>query len=284
MWDALVVTPMTQGLIYLNNLIQGMGAPYSWGFAIILFTLIVKIVTLPLNLQQARSMKATQELQPKLQELQKKYAKDKEKLAQAQMELYREHGVNPLGGCLPMLIQLPILFGLYQALYKLASTGEIVGQRFLWIPDLAFPTREIGIKWVWPPAPEFIGWAAAALYLILPVLTVVTQIAMQKMTTSSAASKDPQQAAMQQTMLIMPFMFGFITLQVPAGLTLYWVTSNIFSMIQQYFITGWGSLLPQKEDERPTKVKKEAKVSGAKESTDQKGKKDGKGKRRKKKS
>ena len=283
MWDALVVTPLTQGLIYLNNLIQGMGAPYSWGFAIILFTLIVKIVTLPLNLQQARSMKATQELQPKLQELQKKYAKDKEKLAQAQMELYREHGVNPLGGCLPMLIQFPILIGLYQALYKLASTGEIVGQRFLWIPDLAFPTREIGIKWVWPPAPEFIGWAAAALYLILPVLTVVTQIAMQKMTTSSAASKDPQQAAMQQTMLIMPFMFGFITLQVPAGLTLYWVTSNVFSMIQQYFITGWGSLLPRKEDEKAAKVKREAKASSVEGSTGQEGKKDGKRKRRKKK-
>jgi YidC/Oxa1 family membrane protein insertase len=280
MWDSLVVTPLTQGLIFLNDLIQGIGAPHSWGFAIILFTLIVKVVTLPLNLQQARSMKATQELQPKLQELQKKYAKDKEKLAQAQMELYREHGVNPLGGCLPMLIQLPILFGLYQALYKLASTGEIVGQRFLWIPDLAFPTREIGIKWVWPSAPEFIGWAAAALYLVLPVLTVVTQIAMQRMTTSPTASQDSQQAAMQQTMLIMPFMFGFITLQVPAGLTLYWVTSNVFSMIQQYFITGWGSLLPQK-DERP-KVKKEAKASGVKESTDQKGKKDGKRGRTKK--
>jgi YidC/Oxa1 family membrane protein insertase len=282
MWNDLVVTPLTQGLLFLNDLIQGMGVPYSWGFAIILFTLVVKIVTLPLNLQQARSMKATQELQPKLQELQKKYAKDKEKLAQAQMELYREHGVNPLGGCLPMLIQLPILFGLYQALYRLASTGEIVGQRFLWIPDLAFPTREIGIKWVWPPAPEFIGWAAAALYVILPVLTVVTQIAMQKMTTSSTASQDPQQAAMQQTMLIMPFMFGFITLQVPAGLTLYWVTSNLFSMIQQYFITGWGSLLPPKEDQRPTKVK-EAKANGVEGSTDQKGKKDGRRKRRKKK-
>ena len=283
MWDSLVVTPLTQGLIFLNDLIQGMGIPYSWGFAIILFTLIVKIVTLPLNLQQARSMKATQELQPKLEELKKKYAKDKEKLSQAQMELYREHGVNPLGGCLPMLIQLPILFGLYQALYKLASTGEIVGQRFLWIPDLAFPTREIGIKWAWPPAPEFIGWAAAALYVILPVLTVVSQIAMQRMTTSSTASKDPQQSAMQQTMLIMPFMFGFITLQVPSGLTLYWVTSNVFSVIQQYFITGWGSLLPQKENDERPKVKKQTKVSDVKGSTGQKGKKDGKGETRKKK-
>jgi YidC/Oxa1 family membrane protein insertase len=282
MWNALVVTPLTQGLIFLNDLLQGIGAPYSWGFAIILFTLIVKIVTLPLNLQQARSMKATQELQPKLQELQKKYAKDKEKLSQAQMELYREHGVNPLGGCLPMLIQFPILIGLYQALYRLASTGEIVGQRFFWIPDLAFPTREIGLKWAWPPAPEFIGWAAA-LYLILPVLTVATQIAMQRMTTSSTASKDPQQAAMQQTMLLMPFMFGFITLQVPAGLTLYWVTSNIFSLIQQYFITGRGSLLPQKRDEKATKVKREAKASDVKGSTAQKGKENGKTKRKKKK-
>jgi YidC/Oxa1 family membrane protein insertase len=280
MWDALVVTPLTQGLILLNDLIQGVGAPYSWGFAIILFTLIVKILTLPLNLQQARSMKATQELQPKLQELQKKYAKDKEKLAQAQMELYREHGVSPLGGCLPMLIQLPILFGLYQALFKLASTGEIVGQRFLWIPDLAFPTREIGMKWAWPPAPEFIGWAAAAVYLVLPVLTVVTQIAMQRMTTSPTASKDPQQAAMQQSMLIMPFMFGFITLQVPAGLTLYWVTSNLFSMLQQYFITGWGSLLPQK-GEKATKVKREAKASDVKGSASQKGKESGTRKKKK---
>lgn len=283
MWDTLVVTPLTQGLIFLNDLIEGMGAPYSWGFAIILFTLIVKIVTLPLNLQQARSTRATQELQPKLQELQKKYAKDKEKLAQAQMELYREHGVNPLGGCLPMLIQLPILFGLYQALYRLASTGEIVGQRFLWIPDLAFPTREVGLNWLWPSKPEFIGFAAAALYLILPVLTVITQIAMQRMTTSPTASQDPQQAAMQQTMLIMPFMFGFITLQVPAGLTLYWVTSNLFSMIQQYFITGWGSLLPQQQGEKAAKVKRETKASSVEGSTDRKGKKDGKGKTRKKK-
>jgi YidC/Oxa1 family membrane protein insertase len=283
MWNELVVEPLTVGLKFLNGWIQGMGAPYSWGFAIILFTLIVKIVTLPLNLQQARSMKATQELQPKLQELQKKYAKDKEKLSQAQMELYREHGVNPLGGCLPMLIQFPILIGLYQALYRLASTGEIVGQRFLWIPDLAFPTREIGVKWVWPLAPEFRGWATAALYVVLPVLTVVTQIAMQRMTTSRTASQDPQQAAMQQTMLIMPFMFGFITLQVPAGLTLYWVTSNTFSMIQQYFITGWGGLMPQKEDEKAAKVKREAKASGVKGSTGQKGKKDGKGKESKKK-
>ncbi|TEU13351.1 MAG: membrane protein insertase YidC [Anaerolineales bacterium] len=283
MWDSLVVTPLTQGLIFLNDLIQGMGIPYSWGFAIILFTLIMKAVTLPLNLQQARSMKATQELQPKLEELKKKYAKDKEKLSQAQMELYREHGVNPLGGCLPMLIQLPILFGLYQALYKLASTGEIVGQRFLWIPDLAFPTREIGIKWIWPPAPEFRGWTTAALYVILPVLTVVTQIAMQRMTTSRTASQDPQQAAMQQTMLFMPFMFGFITLQVPAGLTLYWVTSNLFSMIQQYFITGWGSLLPQKGDEKATEAKREAKVSGVKGSTVQKGRESGTRKKGKKK-
>jgi YidC/Oxa1 family membrane protein insertase len=283
MWNDLVIEPLTQGLIFLNGFIQGMGAPYSWGFAIILFTLIVKIVTLPLSLQQARSMKATQELQPELQKLQKKYAKDKEKLAQAQMELYREHGINPLGGCWPMLIQFPILIGLYQALYKLASTGEIVGQRFLWIPDLAFPNREVGIKWVWPASPEFIGWAAAAFYLILPVLTVATQIAMQRMTTSSTASKDPQQAAMQQTMLIMPFMFGFITLQVPAGLTLYWVTSNIFSMIQQYFITGWGSLSPQEKGDRAVKAKREVKASGMEGSKGQKGEKDGKGKRSKKK-
>jgi membrane protein insertase Oxa1/YidC/SpoIIIJ len=90
-----------------------------------------------------------------------------------------------------------------------------------------------------PPA---VGWAVAVAYLVLPILTVVTQIIVQKMTPSP--STDPQQASMNQMMLLMPFMFGFFALQVPQGLVLYWVTSNIFSLIQQYFVTGWGALKP----------------------------------------
>ena len=245
MWNALVVTPLAEALKFLAHWLASLGIPYHYGFAIILFTAIIKVVTLPLNMKQLQSMKATQELQPQLQELQKKYGKDREKLSKAQMELYKEAGVNPLGGCLPMLIQLPVLIGLYSALYALADSVDL--GPFLWIPDLAFPGRTDGISWLFPFPPAK-GWAHTAAYLVLPVLTVITQLVYQKMSQVATPSKDPQQGMMSSMMTIMPIFFGYITLQVPAGLTLYWVVSNIFSIIQQYAVTGWGSLLPARSE------------------------------------
>lgn len=246
MWNTLVVTPLAEALKLLAGWLQGLGVPYHFGFAIILFTAIIKLITLPLNLKQLQSMKATQELQPQLQELQKKYKNDKEKLAKAQMALYQEAGVNPLGGCLPMLIQFPILIGLYSALYMLADNVDLGS--FFWIPDLAFPGRTQGISWLIPFPPE-IGWSQALAYLVLPVLTVVTQLVVQKMT--QVGPKDPQQGMMNNMMMIMPLFFGYITLQVPAGLTLYWVVSNIFSIFQQYLVTGWGGLKPAAQTANP---------------------------------
>ncbi|MBC7222696.1 MAG: YidC/Oxa1 family membrane protein insertase [Anaerolineae bacterium] len=241
MWNALVVTPLAEALKFLAGWLQSIGVPYHFGFAIIIFTAIIKLITLPLNLKQLQSMKATQELQPKLQELQKKYGNDREKLAKAQMELYKEAGVSPFGGCLPMLIQFPILIGLYSALYSLADTVELGS--FFWIPDLAFPGRGEGISWLFPFPPK-VGWETAVAYLVLPVLTVITQLVFQKMSQPATGTQDSQQGMMNSMMMIMPIFFGYITLQVPAGLTLYWVVSNIFSIIQQYFVTGWGGLRP----------------------------------------
>ncbi len=241
MWNALVVTPLAEALKFLAGWLQSLGVPYHFGFAIILFTAIIKLITLPLNMKQLQSMKATQELQPQLQELQKKYGNDREKLAKAQMELYKEAGVSPFGGCLPMLIQFPILIGLYSALYSLANTVDLGS--FLWIPDLGFPGRTDGIGWLFPFPPK-IGWGPALAYLVLPLLTVITQLVYQKMAQVTPTSQDAQQSMMNSMMMIMPIFFGYITLQVPAGLTLYWVVSNIFSIIQQYFVTGWGGLRP----------------------------------------
>lgn len=241
MWNALVVTPLAEALKFLAGWLQSLGIPYHFGFAIILFTAIIKLITLPLNMKQLQSMKATQELQPQLQELQKKYGNDREKLAKAQMELYKEAGVSPFGGCLPMLIQFPILIGLYSALYSLANTVDLGS--FLWIPDLGFPGPTDGIGWLFPFPPK-IGWGPALAYLVLPLLTVVTQLVYQKMAQVTPTSQDAQQSMMNSMMMIMPIFFGYITLQVPAGLTLYWVVSNLFSIIQQYFVTGWGGLRP----------------------------------------
>ena len=239
-WQAFIGV-IADALTTFADLIAGMGIPYSFGFAIILFTLVIKLLTLPLTLQQLRASKAMQDLQPELQKLQKKYKGDREKMSQAQMQLYKEAGVNPLGGCLPMLVQLPIWFALYRALFDLASKG-VLSEGFFWIPSLAGPVDQFpGLSWLWP-LPPAVGWAVAAAYLVLPVLTVVSQIVVQKL--MATPSPDPQQSSMNQMMLLMPFMFGFFALQVPQGLALYWVTSNIFSLIQQYFVTGFGPPKP----------------------------------------
>ena len=122
LWQTLVVWPLANALLWLNDALVDLGAgANSWGFAIILFTAIIKVITLPLTITQIRGMQAQRELQPRIQELQKKYGKDREKLSQEQMKLYQEAGVNPLSGCLPLLVQMPILFGLYSAIVALGN-------------------------------------------------------------------------------------------------------------------------------------------------------------------
>ena len=214
------------------------GVPYAFGFAIILFTVVVRAATFPLNMQQIKSSKAMQELQPKMKELQEKYKNDREKLAQEQMGLYKEHGVNPLGGCLPLLVQMPIWIALYRALIELSAEG-LLNEGFFWIPSLAGPVSTQGAsfppEWMWPLVDGVppLGWVATIAYLILPILLVVSQVYMQQMMTPP--STDPQQQSMQQIMKFMPLMFGYFALVVPAGLTLYWFTSNILALVQQYF-------------------------------------------------
>lgn len=220
-------------LIFFDRALEAVSLPYAFGFAIILFTVVVRLATFPLNMQQIKSSKAMQELQPKLKELQEKHKGDREKLAQEQMALYKEHGVNPLGGCLPMLVQMPIWFALYRALIQLSTEG-LLSDGFFWIPSLAGPVSGWGggIDWLWPLPPS-IGWGNALAYLVMPVLLIVSQLYTQKLMTPP--SSDPQQAQMQNIMKFMPLMFGYISLIVPSGLTLYWFTSNVLGMAQHYF-------------------------------------------------
>jgi YidC/Oxa1 family membrane protein insertase len=240
-WNALIVNPLTDGLRYLYSLFG------NYGIAIIVFTVLVRIVMLPLSMQSLKSSKAMQELQPQLQALQKKYAKDKEKLSQEQMKLYKDAGVNPLAGCLPTIIQMPIWIGLYSALSILATTPEFQTP-FLWLANLA----------AMPNTSDILGNLSD---FILPVITVVTQFITQKMMTPP--SQDPQAQSMNSMMNIMPLMFGFFCLQVPAGLVVYWVASNLFSMVQQYFTTGWGSLATLIPGSKPAPKKLSAVASSS---------------------
>jgi len=238
-WQTFFVWPLAKGLIWLHETLTGVGLPYSWGFAIILFTLAIKVVTFPLTVTQIKGMQAQKELQPRIQELQKKYGKDKEKLSQEQMKLYQEAGVNPLSGCLPMIVQMPVLFGLYSALISLGSKLESAD--FFWIPNLGFPHYTDGMGWIaqFFSAGEYMQLVS---YLILPALLMVSQFYMQKMTTPSTPSTGEGMAGMMgQMSTVMTLMFGFFTLQVPAGLTLYWVTSNLLQMGQTVVVNNMNS-------------------------------------------
>ncbi|HYN86873.1 MAG TPA: YidC/Oxa1 family membrane protein insertase, partial [Ardenticatenaceae bacterium] len=177
--------------------------------------------------------KAMQELQPKLKALQEKHKGNRELQTQEMMALYKEHGVNPAGGCLPLLLQLPILFALFSALRGLATQGYLT-DRWLWLPSLAEPTS-MDIFW---PMENWNGDTLA--YLVLPILTVITQYVVQKqMAPATSGSKDdPTAAMMNQMNTIMPIMTGFFALQMPSGVSLYWVTGNVFAMFQQTLISG----------------------------------------------
>ncbi len=247
-WEAIFVFPIAKALVWLSAAIASVGLPYGLGWAIILITVLIKVVTLPLTRKQLQSQKAMQDLQPRIKELQDKYGKDRQKFSEEQMKLYKEAGVNPLGGCLPMLIQMPVLFALYQALYAVSSTELVptVQRIFLWIPDLFYPTLTVGTKWL---GESFTAqdWGRLFAYASLPIIMLVTQLALQKMSQAPKSKngqkgQDTQAQMMSQMMFFMPIMFGYITLGLPAGLTLYWTVSNALSLVQQYFVAGWGGL------------------------------------------
>ncbi len=227
---------------------------HNFGLAIITLTIIVRLVTLPLTVKQLRATKAMQEIQPKMADLQKKHGKDRQKLAQEQMRLYKESGVSPAGCMLPMLIQLPIWIALFQSIIRVlavipedflglsqhlyASWSEVfslvpLNSNFLWL-DLATPDR----------------------ILLLPILVGGTMWVQQKMVMSG--STDPRMQAQSKMMLwVMPLMFAFLTMQFPSGLALYWVVSNIISIVVQYYITGgWGGLVAGGPRESADKDKK----------------------------
>lgn len=238
-WIAWLAAPLAAVIQALYEKVLTPLGLASYGLAIILVTILIRLLLYPLTRKQMESMKKMQAVQPKMKELQEKYGKDRNKLAEKQMELYREEGVNPAGGCLPLLIQMPILIAFYYALLML---GPKLDQPFLWIPSLAFPPYFGGMSWLTPVTLQHLLSPDVWPYLILPVVYVVSQIIMQRMSQSANPSQLP--GSTNTMMMMMPLMFGYITLIVPSGLSVYWVTSNILQIIQQGLTTGWTGLWP----------------------------------------
>ena len=179
----------------------------SYGFPIILLTILIKLVTYPLTVKQVKSMKAMQDIQPKMKKIQEKYKHDPQMLQQKTGELFREAGVNPLAGCLPLLVQMPILMGMYYALFNFTFPSAEAAA-FFWLPSMSEPDP----------------------YYILPVLSAATTFLQQKMTSSEMTGQ------MKIMMTVMPLFIGWISLKFPSGLVLYWVTMNIVQIAQQWWM------------------------------------------------
>jgi YidC/Oxa1 family membrane protein insertase len=241
-WTVLILRPMLNALLGLYTVLGG-----QFWLAIIFFTVIIRVIMTPLMLPQQRSAKKMQEVQPQLQALQKKYAKDKEKLAQEQMKLYKEAGVNPMGGCLPMVVQFPIWIGLYQSIIQALGHQPL---QLLNLSQNIYPFME-SISAQIPLNRYFLGMDLSltpqqlgGLTYALPVLVAFTSWLQTKMTTVTSSGGDGQAASMNQSMtLMMPLMMGFFSLSFSTGLSFYFIVSNVIGLITQGFISGWEGLL-----------------------------------------
>ncbi len=237
-WDLIILSPLINVLVVVSKAFFD-----NFGLAIIVLTMVIRVVTLPLTMKQLQATKAMQTLQPKLMELQKKYGRDRQKMAAEQMRLYKESGISPAGCAVPMLIQFPIWVALFQAIVQVLAAAP---EDFLNLSSHLYSSWDVVFSVV--PLKSGFLWldmAAPDRFLVLPILVGGTMWVQQKMVTMS--STDPRQRQQNQMMLwMMPLMFAFFTLQFPSGLALYWVVSNVFSIIVQYKITGWGELLPPK--------------------------------------
>jgi YidC/Oxa1 family membrane protein insertase len=233
-WYLIIGNPVLNVLIALSHILGD-----NFGLAIIALTVIIRLILWPLTKRQLNSTKALQDMQPKIQELQKKYGKNQQKLQQEMMKLYKEAGVNPLGCLWPMLIQFPIWIALYQAIMRaLATTPEnlldLAQRLYSW--DIVNQAIPLSSKFLW------LNLGQPDPYWILAIIVGGTMWVQQKMTQAPAV--DPRQESTSRMMLLMmPLMFGFLTLMFPSGLALYWAVSNIIGIITQYFVTGgWGYL------------------------------------------
>lgn len=224
LFNEVLYRPLFNGLIFLYNIIPG----HDFGIAIIVLTLIIRAILYPVSQKTIKSQKALQDLQPKIKEVQQKYKEDKGKQGRALMELYKTHKINPASGCLPILIQFPILIALFSVfrtgldpaklngLYSFVAHPGTINHFFLGLIDLAQRN------------------------LILAILAGLAQFVQSKMMTASqpTAGTGTDFASMmsKQMLYLFPILTIFIAAKLPAGLALYWMTITIFGIVQQYFV------------------------------------------------
>ncbi|MGE5403498.1 MAG: YidC/Oxa1 family membrane protein insertase [Candidatus Saccharibacteria bacterium] len=227
-WDWLVLE-FVKLIHWCYELSSQAGVP-SYALAIVMVTFIIKVILLPLTQKQLKSMREMQMLQPKLKEIQKLYSDNPEKMNMETMNLYKEHGVNPLGGCLPVLIQLPFLYAFYAGMRVLFDKTYKPGAAILKDAHIVVNQAHSGLLWI-----PSMG-AHDPLY-ILPILAGLTTYIQQRISTV-----DPSDPMQKNMLFMMPAMITFFGINLPSGLVLYWVVLNILSIVQQLYINKTNTL------------------------------------------
>jgi YidC/Oxa1 family membrane protein insertase len=219
-----------------NNVIE------NYGIVIILLTIIVRIVLTPLTLSQTRSMAKMQRLQPQLQEIQKKNKGDKQKTQQETMEFYKKHNVNPLAGCLPLILQMPVFF----ALFRVLREPSVIITSVLGLPYIdGVANSKFTFLWL--------DLNAKDPYYILPILMVATMFLSTKLTSTSTSSSQQNKIMMYA----MPAVFGVISVNLASGILIYWVTTNVWSIGQQWVVNKFIKRQAERQEEKEKEAKKE---------------------------
>lgn len=247
MWQTIVIQPFVNVLLFINSLVN------NFGISIILFTVLIRLITHPLTVQQFKASRAMQTLQedPRYKKMQEKYKNDKERMAQEQMKLYKELGINPMGSCLPTLIQLPLILGLYQSVTRAmaASPNELFQLEQSIYPKLIDAAKLLPLQnqflWMDLGQPERLNLFGLSIPF-LAILVVATTFLQSRLIQPPSAGND-QAAMMTKSMNIyMPVLMGFMAYSLASGLALYFLTSNVFGIIQ-YALLGranWSNIFP----------------------------------------
>lgn len=260
-YNALFFAPVVNLIVFVIRLLETAHIPGALGFSIILLTIGIRALIWPLMSTQMRSAKKMADLRPHLEELKKKHGSDKQAMAAAQMALYKEHGINPAAGCLPVLIQIPPMIAIYQVIFaffqgdagltKINNVLYNTSWKLVSIPDLNFFGLNLAIK---PSDFQTVG----LMVLLIPVVTGLLQLVQAKMMAPKAvkpypsdspkekkekeSTEDTMLAVQSQMTYLMPVMIGYVAFTFPMGLALYWNTLTLIGIWQQHRISGWGGL------------------------------------------
>lgn len=255
-FDIILINPILNIMVAIYQLLTVLHVPSALGFSIVLLTIVIRVILYPFMHQSLKQQKKMQQLTPHLNKLKEKHKNDAKRLQMEQMALFQQHGVNPAAGCLVMIIQIPILIGLYNVLLRAVRSTSLndINNR-LYVEGLKlhnmWDTSFFGLSLAHTPAQLLpkVGFGI----LIVAVITGALQLIQSKMMMAPASSMpkpekktaepDFATAFQTQSMYLLPLMVGFFSYSLPFGLSLYWNTLTIFGIIQQYIISGWGGLV-----------------------------------------